>query len=51
MHETGDNIPDNLTKDWYMRKPGYIQTPQHNIRGEMPGKSTGATEINNKGAF
>lgn len=51
MHETGDNIPENLTKDWYLRKPGYIQTPQHNIRGEMPGKSKDASDINNKGAF
>lgn len=51
MQETGDNIPDNLTKDWYLREPGYIHTPHINIRGEMPGKATGATENNNKGPF
>lgn len=51
MKETGDNIPTDLTKDWYERLPGYVQTGQHSIRGEMPGNKLNATEINAKGAF
>jgi arylsulfatase A-like enzyme len=51
MDETGDNIPENLTKDWYLMQPGYIKTDAHGIRGEMPGQKTNATKNNNKGSF
>jgi arylsulfatase A-like enzyme len=51
MKETGDNIPDNLTKDWYERKPGYIRTPDFNVRGEPVDRKFNATMINNKGRF
>ena len=51
MEETGDNIPVNLTKDWYLREPGNIKTKHYNVRGEMPGKKLNATENNSKGRF
>ncbi len=51
MTETGDNIPDKLTKDWYMREPGYVKSEFFEIRGEMPGKSTDAVKNNSKGPF
>tara|TARA_R110002126_G_scaffold710_1_gene4459 strand:+ start:72 stop:1520 length:1449 start_codon:yes stop_codon:yes gene_type:complete len=51
MTETGDNIPKNLTKDWYLKEAGLIKTEFHNVRGEMPGQNLNATENNVKGAF
>ena len=51
MKETGDNIPVNITKDWYHRKPGSIKTKFHSLRGEMPGSILNATLNNNKGKF
>jgi len=51
MRETGDNIPDNLTKDWYERVPGYVKTPWINIRGEPVDQKYNATKNNNKGRF
>lgn len=51
MRETGDDVPANLTKDWYLREPGYIETDHYGVRGEMPGSKSNATENNNKGAF
>ena len=51
MRETGDNIPVNLTKDWYVREPGYVKTNLYNIRGEMPGIKLNAAQNNNKGSF
>ena len=51
MDDTGDNIPKNLTEDWYLMQPGYIKTDAHGIRGEMPGQKTNATKNNNKGPF
>lgn len=51
MEVTGDNIPDELTKDWYLKEPGYIKTEQINIRGEPVDKKFNATKINNKGRF
>lgn len=51
MQETGDNIPENLTQDWYLKEPGLIRTKIHNIRGEMPGRVQNATQNNNKGRF
>ena len=51
MEVTGDNIPGNLTKDWYLMEPGYIRTYQHGVRGEMPGASLNAAKNNNKGIF
>jgi hypothetical protein len=51
MAETGDNIPENLTKDWYGRVSGYVKTEHFNIRGEPVDKKYGARNNNNKGGF
>jgi arylsulfatase A-like enzyme len=51
MSETGDNIPDSLTRDWYERKPGYVKTKYINIRGEPIDAKYNATMNNNKGRF
>jgi len=51
MEATGDNIPNNLTKDWYEKRPGYLKTKAHGVRGEMPGAKTNAININKKGPF
>ena len=51
MRETGDNLPENLTKDWYLREPGYVKTPNLNIRGEPVDKKYNATKNNNKVKF
>jgi arylsulfatase A-like enzyme len=58
---TGDNLPENLTKDWYLREPvkntNEMKTKTSNkaekysIRGEMPGFANDATRINEKGPF
>jgi hypothetical protein len=58
---TGDNLPENLTKDWYLREPvkntNGMKTKTSNkaknytIRGEMPGFANDATRINEKGPF
>ena len=55
--QTGDSQPDEITKDWYEKRPGpddapnSLRTPHHGIRGEFPGASKNATQINNKGPF
>lgn len=51
MKETGDNIPESVTKDWYERVPGYVKTTEINKRGEPVDKKYNATLINNKGPF
>ncbi len=51
MDETGDNIPEKLTADWYEKLPGYIKTSSHGIRGEMPGTQNNAVKNINKGKF
>lgn len=51
MTETGDNIPENITKDWYERVPGYVKTKYINIRGEPVDKKFEATRNNNKGRY
>jgi arylsulfatase A-like enzyme len=51
MQETSDNIPENLTVDWYERIAGYVKTPAHGKRGEMPGEKNNAVTNNNKGKF
>ncbi len=51
MKVTGDNIPVNLTKDWFLHEPGYIETAAKGIRGEMPGEANNATKINKKGPY
>ncbi|MCX6327238.1 MAG: sulfatase [Bacteroidia bacterium] len=51
MDETGDNIPQNLTKDWYMKDAGTRKTTEFGHRGEMPGEKRHATQNNNKGKF
>jgi hypothetical protein len=55
--QTGDSQPDEITKDWYEKRPGpddapnSLRTTHHGIRGEFPGASKNATQINNKGPF
>ena len=51
MVVTGDNVPEELTKDWYLRMPGYISTEYINIRGEAAHKKFNATKINSRGRF
>jgi arylsulfatase A-like enzyme len=51
MSETGDNIPDNITRDWYERKAPFAKTPEMNRRGEPVDMKYNATRINNKGKF
>ena len=60
---TGDDLPENITLDWYCREPVNTdekdrngnnksnRTKHHGIRGEMPGKASMATKNNNKGPF
>lgn len=42
--DTKDNIPIHLTPDWFDRETGE-RLPGEKTRGEMPGKSTGATRV------
>jgi arylsulfatase A-like enzyme len=54
MEETGDNVPENLTADWYDRmNGGKLDGKAFNLgeRGEMPGEATGAIHINKPGPF
>ena len=51
MSETGDDIPQNLTKDWYLKEPGYQKTEFHGIRGESVSTKWNAVHNNNKGRF
>jgi hypothetical protein len=51
MDETGDNVPQILTSDWYEKRPGYLKTSLHGIRGEMPGYKSNAIKNLNKGRF
>ena len=51
MDNTGDNIPDNLTKDWYIKGPGIQKTENYGIRGEPVDQKFNATRNNNKGKF
>jgi len=46
MEDTGDNIPEDLTKDWYTRDSGQRIDRNFKQRGEMPGVRTKAEEIN-----
>ena len=60
---TGDDLPENITKDWYLREPvgrdekgpdgkrKSNRTVNHGVRSEMPGTATNATKINAKGPF
>ena len=51
MEETGDNIPVNLTKDWYTRDGGKKIELNFKIRGEMPGIKTRGESINSINGF
>ena len=51
MKDTGDNIPENLTKDWYTRDGGTRIEENFNLRGEMPGFGTNAESINGTSGF
>ena len=55
--ETDDDLPKELTKDWYLRKQkpfnesSNLKTEYHGVRGQMPGSSLNAVKNNNKGPF
>ena len=57
IESTGDDIPDSLTKDWYLREQepynetSLLKTKHHGIRGVMPGHLSNAINNNNKGPF
>ncbi|WP_339709489.1 sulfatase [uncultured Kriegella sp.] len=51
MEETGDGIPEHLTKDWYTRDGGKKIEQNLNVRGEMPGNRTGAEHLNARSGF
>ena len=51
MKDTGDNIPENLTGDWYDRLPDHSKTDKINIRGEPVDQRFNSTRNNNKGRF
>lgn len=51
MEETGDNVPKNLTPDWFTRLTGEKIEEAFGKRGEMPGESKNADEINKSGPF
>ncbi|MFK5971703.1 MAG: sulfatase [Flavobacteriaceae bacterium] len=51
MEETGDTVPEHLTKDWYTRDTGGKIESNFEIRGEMPGESRKADKLNNKVRF
>ncbi len=51
IEETGDNVPEKLTADWFDRDSGLRLEEMNGIRGEMPGSKTNATRNNNKGPF
>jgi len=44
MKRTDDSVPDELTADWYDRVSGDRQPGQPQVRGTMPGSTTGALE-------
>lgn len=50
QEETGDTLPDSLTKDWYHRETGKPLAGK-GIRGEMPGLAKGADTITSPGPF
>ena len=55
--ETDDNLPTELTKDWYLREQepfnqsSLLKTKFHGVRGTMPGSSLDAVKNNSKGPF
>lgn len=51
MELTGDDIPQQLTGDWYQKGPGQVKTELFGKRGEMPGSSRQAVKITHKGHF
>jgi len=57
MDETGDDVPESLTKDYYLRdqekgvENSSLKTDFYQTRGIMPGFKSNAIIINNKGPF
>jgi arylsulfatase A-like enzyme len=45
---TKDNVPENLTGDWYDRETGEGIPKEKQVRGEMPGSKSGATRVKNQ---
>ncbi len=50
QEETGDTLPDSLTRDWYHRETGKA-LKQKGIRGQMPGAAVRADTIASPGPF
>jgi len=50
QEDTGDTLPEVLTKDWYHRQTGE-PLPENGIRGEIPGAANRADTITNPGPF
>jgi len=50
QQETGDTLPDSVTRDWYHRETGKA-LKQKGIRGEMPGAAVRADTITSPGPF
>lgn len=51
MNETGDSVPENLTKDWYTRDSGDKVEANFQMRGEMPGEAKKADQLDTKTKF
>ncbi|MBC9798226.1 sulfatase family protein [Sinomicrobium weinanense] len=51
MEETGDDIPGELTGDWYTRDTGEKIEKNFRKRGEMPGEKENADRSEEKGRF
>ena len=50
QEETCDDLPDDLTHDWYSRTT-MENLEGHGVRGTMPGSASGAVACRNSGAF
>jgi len=50
QQETCDNVPENLTHDWYSRET-LKKLPDYSIRREMPGAALAANMTTNPGPF
>jgi len=52
QEETADNLPEDLTRDWFLRDAeSYVQSEFHGVRGEMPGAASRADTLNASGPF
>ncbi len=51
MTETGDSVPEHLTKDWYTRDSGEKVDANFQIRGEMPREAKKADQLDIRTKF